>query len=178
MENQNSPYRPPVEDLLNEEYDAFLISERNEFLSQEKAVKSVSIFLFGLGFTFIFMGALNIYANSIQILSLTLNFVGILFFGIGYGIYKFNQLSRIIVTLIIVALMYYVPSYLLFYCFMLYIFYCDKGKMVFTEKYRDTMMKTSRIKSAPSIISTIIFLIPIAIFNVSMFRGFLSAMNQ
>jgi hypothetical protein len=153
--------KPVVLQRLQEGLPASSGSEeiRKQYLKHEASVKSVGILYYLGGIVLTVMGVASLVAvgsSAEAILSLVVG--GLLFvfgvgqFIVGYGLRRLKSWARIPTAILSGFGLLGFPIGTIINAYIMYLVLCKKGKMVFSEEYRDVMAQTPHIKYRTSIV--------------------------
>lgn len=132
---------------------------RNLYLKHEASVKSVGILYYLGGIALTVMGIASLFAvvsHEPGLLSLLIG-VMLLLFGVGqlfvgYGLRRLKSWARIPTAILSGFGLLGFPIGTIINAYIMYLVLCKKGKMVFSEEYRDVIAQTPHIKYRTSIV--------------------------
>jgi hypothetical protein len=136
---------------------------RNEFLKHEASVKSIGLLYYlGAGFTFLIgLGAALGGAARSDAGGASVSFfffaLGAGQFWLGHGLRKLKRWARIPTAILSGIGLLAVPIGTLINGYILYLIFSAKGKMVFSDEYREVMEQTPHIKYRTSLLVWILF---------------------
>jgi hypothetical protein len=137
---------------------------RKAYLKHESSVKSISLLYFLAGFAFLF-GGVGILAATIgeeasggelaggMVVALAFS-AG--FIALGASLRRLRRWTRIPIGIISGIGLLGFPVGTLIHGYILYLVFSEKGKMVFSEEYRDVMRQTPHIKYRTSVVVWVI----------------------
>ena len=132
---------------------------RRQYLKHEASVKSVGILYYLGGIALTVLGGASLFAVVSAGRGLLSLFIGVmlLLFGmgqlvVGYGIRRLKSWARIPTAILSGFGLLGFPIGTIINAYIMYLVLCKKGKMVFSEEYRDVIAQTPHIKYRTSIV--------------------------
>jgi hypothetical protein len=166
MSETQNPYAAPKATIDHTEVGADAERIRREHINIEASVKAI-------GRLYVLAGVLTLAAGVVLALAvilgdrtatgstailaalpstLALVCVGVLQGATGYGLHQLRPWARVIGTILSVIGLIGFPVGTIIGAYVLYIVWCKKGQMVFTEEYRRIIAATPHVKYKTSIV--------------------------
>ena len=147
---------------------------RKEHIKHEASVTSIGIlyFLGGAGLTL--MGIFGMFAGGAEAIlgSAVLLVLGIGQFWVGTGLRRLKKWARVPTGILSGLGLLAFPIGTLINAYVLYLIFCQKGKMVFSDEYRAVIEQTPHIKYRTSIIVWIVLGLLLLLIAIGIFGAF------
>lgn len=150
---------PPIPLALNNE------ETRKEFLNHEASVQSIGFLYYIASFAYACLALAMVFSSEHQQLIVRLLMMCVLglfawgFFWIGTALRKLNQKVRLPATILACIGLLGIPVGTLINGYILYLLHSAKGKMVFSDEYKEVMQATPEIKYKTSILVWVFFIL-------------------
>lgn len=157
---EQNPYQPPAADINDVSSDDLqeAIKVREEHISHEASIRAIGILYFIGSILLILSGILQIIASNTAspgtdiVISALMIGIGALYVWIGAGLRAFRASVRHVAGVFAAIGLLGFPIGTLINAYILYLLYSKKGKMVFSDEYKEIQLATPDIKYKTSII--------------------------
>ncbi len=129
-------------------------SLRKQYIAHEASVKSVGLLFFIGAVINILMPLLLLSDGGSKTMpiftALLLILLGAVQFWVGIGLRRLTKIARIFATIFAAIGLIWVPVGTVIGMYLLYLFWCGAGQVVFSEQYKGLIRRTPRVKNKTS----------------------------
>lgn len=176
IQSDHNPFRAPQVTTEPSYGDSEAQALRRKFLSHEASVKTIGLvcaiggFCFSLawGALLVIPSPLTLDTGSVLLISLAVA-VGVLVIIAGFGMRTLRPWGRIAGSVVVLPGLLGFPYATILVIYILYLLLSRKGKMVFSDEYREIMAQTPHIRARSSVFAWIILLAIILLFGLFTF---------
>lgn len=160
MKNQTNPYDSPSGEIIPDS-DFSETSTRNTYIRHEKSIKTIGYVMFFAGFSLVGLGGKSLYSGQDFSANIYTILIGVGFSILSIGVCKLNKLAQIVTGVFSLLAVCTFPYTVLVFAYVLYAFFCDFGRKVFSKGYKDIIKATPKIESKPSILFVLVLVSPL-----------------